>query len=110
MQEVFEKIIEKFKKVGNIQFSSFTKPLITVEDAIKIVEQVAAEYNNGWIPVEEWLQKIIDNMQTAYDVDKVMEQLEEYSNADEAERIGTIPVVELTDAIKIVKGGGVNDA
>lgn len=55
MQEVFEKIIEKFKKAGNIQFSSFTKPLITVENAIKIVEQVAAEHNNGWIPVEERL-------------------------------------------------------
>ena len=43
-----------------------------------------------------------------YDPDKVLEQLEEHSNADEAEQIGTIPVVELTDAIKIVKGGGVD--
>lgn len=38
----------------------------------------------------------------------VVEQLEAYSNADEAERLGTMPVVELADAIKIVKGGGVN--
>ena len=44
---------------------------------------------------------------TAYDPDKVVEQLEAYSNADEAERLGTMPVVELADAIKIVKGGGV---
>ena len=43
---------------------------------------------------------------TAYDVDKVEEQLEAYSNADEAERLGTMPVVELTDAITIVKSGG----
>lgn len=45
---------------------------------------------------------------TAYDPDKVVEQLEAYSNADEAERLGTMPVVELADAIKIVKGGGVD--
>ena len=50
----------------------------------------------------------IDDVPTVYDVDKVVEQLEAYSNADEAERLGTMPVVELTDAITIVKGGGVN--
>lgn len=46
---------------------------------------------------------LVDEQPTAYDVDKVVEQLEAYSNADEAERHGTMPVVELTDAIKIVK-------
>lgn len=45
---------------------------------------------------------------TAYDPDKVVEQLEAYSNEEEAERFGTIPVVELADAIEIVKGGGVD--
>lgn len=50
----------------------------------------------------------IDAQPTAYDVDKVVAQLEEYSNADEAERLGTMPVVELADAIKIVEGGGVD--
>ena len=54
------------------------------------------------------LAQKIDEQPTAYDVDKVARQLEEYSNADEAERLGTIPIVELTDAIKIVKGGGVD--
>ena len=54
------------------------------------------------------VKDVINNMPTAYDVDKVVEQLEAYSNADEAERLGTMPVVELTDAITIVKGGGVN--
>ena len=54
------------------------------------------------------VKDLINNMPTAYDVDKVVEQLEAYSNADEAERLGTMPVVELTDAITIVKGGGVN--
>lgn len=54
------------------------------------------------------LASVIDAQPTAYDVDKVAEQLEAYSNADEAERLGTMPVVELADAIKIVKGGGVD--
>lgn len=54
------------------------------------------------------LANVVDVQPTAYDVDKVVAQLEAYSNADEAERLGTMPVVELADAIKIVKGGGVN--
>lgn len=45
-------------------------------------------------------------IKTAYDVDKVVEQMEAYSNADEAEQLGTVPVVGLVDAIKIVKAGG----
>lgn len=53
------------------------------------------------------VKDVINNMPSAYDVDKVVEQLEAYSNADEAERLGTMPVVELTDAITIVKCGGV---
>lgn len=52
---------------------------------------------------------LIDKQLIAYNVDKVVEQLEEYSNADEAEQLGTIPVVELTDAIEAVKAGGKND-
>lgn len=52
------------------------------------------------------LASVIDAQPTAYDADKVVRQLEAYSNADEAERLGTMPVVELTDAITIVKGGG----
>ncbi len=54
------------------------------------------------------LASVIDAQPTAYDPDKVVEQLEAYSNADEAERLGTMPVVELTDAIKIVEGGGID--
>lgn len=54
------------------------------------------------------IASVIDKQPTAYDPDKVVEQLEAYSNADEAERLGTMPVVELVDTIKIVKGGGVN--
>lgn len=50
---------------------------------------------------------VINNCKTAYDVDEVVEQLEIYSNKDEAEQFGTIPVVELEDAFIIVKGGGI---
>lgn len=46
------------------------------------------------------LASVIDAQPIAYDPDKVVEQLEAYSNADEAERLGTMPVVELADAIK----------
>lgn len=56
----------------------------------------------------ESTKEIIDAQPIAYDLDNVVEQLETYSNADEAEQLGTIPVVELEDAIKIVKGGGVD--
>jgi hypothetical protein len=51
----------------------------------------------------------IDDVPTAYDVDKVVEQLEAYSDADEAEQLGTVPIVGLADAIKIVKAGGKNE-
>ena len=56
----------------------------------------------------ESTKEIIDAQPIAYDLDNVVEQLETYSNTDEAEQLGTIPVVELEDAIKIVKGGGVD--
>lgn len=52
------------------------------------------------------LEQVIDIQPTAYDVDKVVEQLEAYSDADEAEQLGTVPIVGFADAIKIVKAGG----
>lgn len=51
------------------------------------------------------VQEVIKEQPTAYDIDKVVEQLEKYSNTDEAEQLGTIPVVELTDAIEAAKAG-----
>ena len=51
MQEL-EKILEEIERVGNIQFASYTKPLIAVEDVIKIIRK---HMNDGWIPVEERL-------------------------------------------------------
>lgn len=67
----------------------------------------AGSYNAAErIEAKAWNRRA--NEPTAYDPDKVVKQLEDYSNADEAEMLGTIPVIELDDAIKIVKGGGVD--
>ena len=55
------------------------------------------------------VREAVKRQPPAYDPDKVVEQLEMYSNADEAEQVGTVPVVELNDAIEIVKAGGIND-
>ena len=62
MQEVFEKIIEKLEVAGKTELIvhggrcngktlalGYTRG---ISDAIEIVKKVAAEYNNGWIPVE----------------------------------------------------------
>lgn len=64
--------------------------------------------SNGTLVNTNAVLYLLEEYPTAYDVDKVVRQLEAYSNADEAERLGTMPVVELADAIKIVKGGGVD--
>lgn len=80
-------------------------------DADALIKDLSYLYTKNHIPVDmrarETLSTVMEQP-TAYDVDKVVEKLEAYSNADGAERLGTMPVVELADAIKIVKGGGVN--
>lgn len=77
---VLEEIFEELEERGNIQFSSYTKPLIAVEDVLEIIRSHVDErevfkfdfnrvksfdcqcgrhyvntYNGGWIPVEEGL-------------------------------------------------------
>lgn len=73
---VLEKILEEIEEHGNIQFSSYTKPLIAVEDVLKYIRshmddapkcgecsrrkwyQIGYEdgkKKDGWIPVEERL-------------------------------------------------------
>lgn len=79
--------------------------LIDADEVINILKETGIIQDNelGHCVIDE-----INRIPTAYDVDKVLEELEEYSNADEAERHGTIPVIELDDAIEIVKGGGID--
>ena len=67
MQKVFEKIIAKLgiraekseKKEMDAEYFDDSKlykgERIAFGDAIEIVKQAAAEYNNGWIPVSERL-------------------------------------------------------
>lgn len=67
MQEVFEKIIGdlelkcvELENVSNFKLSQNQKSInygycCAINHAIEIVNQVAVEYNNGWIPVEERL-------------------------------------------------------
>lgn len=76
--------------------------LISRSDVIQILK----ECNLGETLFEKDVFDKIRNLPTAYDVDKVVEQLEAYSDADEAEQLGTVPIVGLADAIKIVKAGG----
>lgn len=58
MQEL-EKILEEIEHLEKIQFSSYTKPLITIEDVEKIIRK---HMNDGWIPVEERLPEEHDSM------------------------------------------------
>lgn len=59
MQEVFEKILydkvleKAWQPLG--MFDEHSPLVIKVSDVKEIVNQTAAEYNNGWIPVEERL-------------------------------------------------------
>ena len=53
---VLEKIFEELEERGNIQFSSYSKPLIAVEDVLKIIRShMDDEDNDGWISVEDGL-------------------------------------------------------
>ena len=82
---------------------------------MRLIDSDEIDFNEVFVGASEFAEdtrqagKMLINAQpTAYDVDKVVEELEEYSNADEAERHGTIPVIELDDAIEIVKRGGID--
>lgn len=50
------------------------------------------------------VKDVINNIPNAYDVDKVVEQLEEYR--EEMDQFGCSGM--LSDMIEVVKGGGVN--
>ena len=89
---VLEKILEEIENVGNIKFSSYTKPLIAVEDVLRIIRSNMDDcetfefdfnrvksfdcqcgrhyvntYNNGWIPVEERLPEDLEKVLVWYE-------------------------------------------
>ena len=56
MQEVIEKIIEKFSNINRVvKNDEDLEWNRAVYKCTEIVQQAAAEYNNGWIPVSERL-------------------------------------------------------
>ena len=59
MQEVYEKIIEKLeeRRIENDRLNEISQRGYArgIDKAIEIVNQTAAEYNNGWIPCSERL-------------------------------------------------------
>lgn len=80
-------------------------------DADKLKEAIEEEKDDNDYMCRlclESTKEIIDNQQTAFDVDKVMEQLEDRSTL--ARPVGwskAYEIIMMKDAIEIVKGGGV---
>ena len=68
-------------------------------DADKLKE-LYEDYEGLKVPCEVVLQNI-DDMPTAYDIDKVVEQLEENYSCD----VGNLKMISLDKAIEIVRGG-----
>lgn len=80
-------------------------------DADKLKEAIEEEKDDNDYMCRlclESTKEIIDNQPTAFDLDKVMEQLEDRSTL--ARPVGwskAYEIIMLKDAIEIVKGGGV---
>nr|DAJ98165.1 MAG TPA: Protein of unknown function (DUF551) [Caudoviricetes sp.] len=68
LMNVLEKIFEELEERGNIQFSSYSKPLIAVEDVLKIIRShMDDEDNDDWIPVEERLPEDLEKVLVWYE-------------------------------------------
>ena len=66
MQAVFEKIIEKLEEKHEQYINTYgivggNPSAFAVKECIDTVREIAEQYNNGWIPVEEELPKDCDN-------------------------------------------------
>lgn len=84
--------------------------LIRREDVIKCLQE------NGWID-DTNIDELIETIPIAYDIDKVVEKLNElevkentrYKNGDFGDFDGVDYYIKKSDAIEIVKQGGVSD-
>lgn len=75
---VLEKILEEIEEYGNIQFSSYTKPLIAVEDVLKSIRSHMDEVPNcGKCSRRKWYQKGIEDGKKDSDWIPVEEKLPE---------------------------------
>lgn len=85
-------------------------------DADKLLEETRKDRDyaekNGFLDMYYERQTLIDRIEsqpTAYNVDKVVEQLESLRNAEaDYYYAGSNDVIDREDAIEIVKGGGVD--
>ena len=85
-------------------------------DADKLLEETRKDRDyaekNGFLDMYYERQVLIDRIKaqpTAYNVDKVVEQLESLSNAEaDYYYASSNDVIDRDDAIEIVKGGGVD--
>ena len=85
-------------------------------DADKLLEETKRDRDyarkNGFLDMYYERQVLIDRIEsqpTAYNVDKVVEQLESLRNAEaDYYYAGSNDVIDREDAIEIVKGGGVD--
>lgn len=82
--------------------------LINANDLKKSINDWAS--NNLYVEDIEYIQNLIDNQPTAYDIDKVVEQLEAESFKIDSFEYEDEEVVNLDDAIEIVRNGGGSDA
>ena len=83
--------------------------LIDADELINILEWNKGREKDALVSINS-LIKLIGERPTAYDVDKVVEQLEDRSTLSRP--VGwskSYEIVTLEDAIEIVKGGGVNE-
>lgn len=82
-------------------------------DLIDNIDYLRNQNYDAYSSVGDTIQFIIDQQPTAYDVDKVVKELEEWSfNADVNVGDGTIMnqnLIARDNAIEIVKAGGKND-
>ena len=92
--------------------------LIDADELIKILEEYANDKDSQAIYAEERLRLIlgdckieIEKFPTAYDVDKVVEQLEEriknFKSLNSDDEIVDVAVKEIQRDIEIVKSGGI---
>ena len=92
--------------------------LIDADDLIERIEDVLSRREHRQVEVPSWLQKIIDELPTAYDVDKVVGELHEFSlntipycnemlREDLCDDSNDCDYCKLQHAIDIVRKGGV---
>lgn len=82
--------------------------LIKKEDVIAVAKGFAFTFAEERQRYMDFLEYCIDNAPTAYDLDKVVRELEEesYDYVDYHDK--RVYTIDLEDAIEIVKRGGVN--